>query len=110
MLNKFLQSVLHPERYHGNVFRPPFFEGWYFKLVTEDQQNAFAVIPGVSLTRKKEQSHAFVQVLEGNSGAVHVFRYPLSAFRSDSKSFNISIGENHFSLDGVSLSLEDYGF
>lgn len=105
MMRRFMQAVLHPERFHGDLFRPPFFEGWYFKLVTADQSRAFAIIPGLSISKDESGSHAFIQVLDGNTGEVHVARYPVSSFRNDPKRFNIAIGENHFSLDGISIHL-----
>jgi hypothetical protein len=32
--------------YHGHGKRPPFFEGWYYKLVSADETQRYAVIPG----------------------------------------------------------------
>ena len=28
-----IRGILHPEAYHGHLFEPPYFEGWYVKLV-----------------------------------------------------------------------------
>ena len=30
---RWLSTTLNPEAYHGSGRRPPFFEGWYFKVV-----------------------------------------------------------------------------
>jgi hypothetical protein len=49
--------------YHGHGKQPPFFEGWYYKLVSADETHRIAVIPGVQLG---EDGHAFVQVLDGD--------------------------------------------
>jgi len=47
---RFLRNTLHPARYHGRLRdqRPPFFEGWYFKVVDATERHRFAFIPGVS--------------------------------------------------------------
>ena len=35
-----------PSPYHGEKYKRPFFEGWYNKLVTDDDQS-LAIIPGI---------------------------------------------------------------
>jgi len=35
-----------PSAYHGGKNKRPFFEGWYNKLVTDDDQS-LAIIPGI---------------------------------------------------------------
>jgi hypothetical protein len=37
-----------------------FFEGWYFKLVSPDQTEVFAFIPGIAFGKKSEHSHSFL--------------------------------------------------
>ena len=101
----FMQSALHPERFHGEVRTPPFFEGWYIKLVTADRSEGFAFIPGISITRDGEGSHAFVQVLNGSSGEVQVVDYAVDDFYWHPCAFDVHIGVNHFSLEGISLDL-----
>jgi len=46
-----LHSALHPASYHGHGKRPPFFEGWYYKLVDASEQARYAVIPGIFLSK-----------------------------------------------------------
>ncbi len=64
----FFQKVLHPDWYHGHGKQPPFFEGWYFKLIDATERYRYAVIPGIFLSRDREKHHAFVQVLDGQTG------------------------------------------
>ena len=71
-LKRIYQSIHHPEQYHGEILTPPFFEGWYFKIVTADQSRAFALIQGISFSPDGSSDHAFIQVLEGNTGRVEV--------------------------------------
>jgi tocopherol cyclase len=104
-LIEYMQSVLHPERFHGDVLTAPFFEGWYIKLVTADLSEAFAFIPGISITKDGAGSHAFVQVLNGSSGEVQVVDYPVDEFYWDPRAFDVHIGGSHFSLEGINLDL-----
>ena len=103
-MTSFLHTLLHPSLYHGHKARPPFFEGWYFKLVSADETKRLAVIPGVILG---QDGHAFVQVLDGVRGEGAYFRYPLSDFAASREEFQLQIGPNHFSLDRIQLELPE---
>jgi len=87
--------------------KPNQFEGWYFKLVDANEENAIAVIPGVSFGRSKRESHCFIQVLDGRTHNAHYFRFPLEDFQSDDKQLRISIQDNEFRMDGIDLQLKD---
>jgi hypothetical protein len=100
-------NLFHPERYHGHRRTPPFFEGWYYKLVDAHQQHRYAIIPGIFLSDDPDQQHAFIQILDGTSGAASYHRFPASEFRAASDRFDVHIGPNHFSDSGLSLHLED---
>ncbi len=106
-LRKFIKTTLHPEMYHGKVMTPPFFEGWYFKVVDSTGKNRFAFIPGVFVGKTAEDSHAFVQVLEGESQRVEYHRYPIDQFWSAEDRFELRIGENKFSLNQISLNIKN---
>ncbi|MBN1640501.1 MAG: hypothetical protein JXA09_04630 [Anaerolineae bacterium] len=97
-------QVLHPERYHGHRKRPPFFEGWYYKLVDRSEQQRYAVIPGIFLSDDPAQQHSFVQVLDGSAGAATYHRYPPDAFWAAPDAFEVHVGPNRFT--GASLSLD----
>lgn len=97
--------VLRPELYHGSVLRPPFFEGWYFKVVDEQQMHRFAFIPGIFLGHSREGSHAFVQVLDGSTGQVEYHRYKVEEFQAAPDVFDLHVGPNHFTLDGIELNI-----
>lgn len=101
-----IQRVLHPDWYHGHHKRPPFFEGWYFKLIDASEQHRYAVIPGIFLSDDPEKYHAFVQVLDGLTGAAAYFRFPPEAFMAAENDFDVKIGPNRFRRDGISLNLE----
>lgn len=100
-----IQTTLHPDRYHGHDKKPPFFEGWYYKLVDATERNRYAVIPGVSLNAGGGGPHSFVQVLDGSTGKTGYHVYPLPAFRAARDAFDVHIGPNHFTAEAITLDL-----
>lgn len=106
-MKNYLKFVLHPELFHEGWLKPPFFEGWYFKLVNAEQSEAWAFIVGVFRQHEIEASHAFIQVLEGNTGKVQVFTYPYESFISDPSHFHIKVEENEFDLSGMRVHLQN---
>ena len=103
----FMDRTLHPAWYHGLGKKPPFFEGWYFKLVSADRAQRFAVIPGIFLSEDPEKHHAFVQVFDGISGEATFHRYPPDQFQISQADFDLRIGANRFSLNGITLDIAD---
>jgi len=103
---QFFRSILHPDRYHGHGKKPPFFEGWYYKLVDAAEARRYAVIPGVFLSRDPERQHAFVQVLDGRTGESAYHRYPTDAFWAARDQFEVRIGRNRFTAYDIELDLE----
>lgn len=106
-MNSYIQHVMHPENYHEGWIKTPFFEGWYFKLVTADRQAAYAFIVGVFRKPSRAESHAFIQVLDGNTGDVKVFDFPHEAFYFNRETFEIRIGNNQFTRQAMTLDLSD---
>lgn len=98
-----IYGILHPEVYHGFKKKPPFFEGWYFKLVSADEQHKLAIIPGVILG---QDAHAFVQVLDGVAGSTAYVKYPMADFQAEKSRFAIRIGQNQFDEHHLSLVLD----
>ena len=103
----FSPTLFHPERYHGHRRRPPFFEGWYFKLVDASEAGRYAVIPGIFLSKDPNRHHAFVQILDGTTGEATYHRYPAEAFRAATDGFEVEIGPNRFSDRTVVLDIDD---
>jgi tocopherol cyclase len=98
-----LQSMLTPAIYHGFEMKPPFFEGWYFKLVSADERHKVAVIPGIILGR---DAHAFVQVFDGVEGTTAYHTFPIGEFQADRRRFAVRIGGNSFDDRGLSLAID----
>lgn len=96
------REILHPSMYHGFHKKPPFFEGWYYKLVSADEREKIAIIPGVILG---SDAHAFIQMIDGVSGTTQYFSYPLEQFKANPTLFDISVDENHFDSTQFSLNI-----
>ncbi len=97
-----LRKLYEPELYQGSNRLSRYFEGWYYKVVSEDR--AFAVIPGVS--RSPSDPHAFIQFIDGTAGISSYHRFSLSDFSYSNDEFSITIGESHFSLHEMTVKLE----
>jgi len=102
-----LRNLFHPERYHGHRRKPPFFEGWYYKLVDPSEHHRLAVIPGIFLSDDPQHHHAFVQVLDGTTGDATYHRYPASDFEAARDTFDVRIGPNRFHSSGFTLDIAD---
>jgi hypothetical protein len=100
-------SLLNPAGYHGHAARPPFFEGWYYKLIDPTTTHRFAVIPGIFKNRDPQQAHAFIQVLNGETGTATYHRYPTSEFWASRSGFELRIGPNRFTQHALRLEIDD---
>ena len=105
-----MRNVFRDDKYQG-LQKTNYFEGWYFKSVTSNQNISIAVIPGVSLA--KDDIHAFIQVFvymnktSKKSVNNYYFRFDINDFKADKHKFEVWIKDNKFSLEGITLNLED---
>jgi len=105
-LSSYITGVRHPEGFHGEGRTKNFFEGWYFKFVSQDQSQRWAVIPGIFRGLGGEsRDEAFVQVLDGATGRSWYHVYPVEEFKASADSFDVHVGPNHFSAKGATLDL-----
>ena len=112
-MTPFLFRPFHPILYQGVARMKNYFEGWYFKQVAGGPGTAnptkgargFAFIPGIS--RSDTGDHAFIQTIDGMTGASRYFTFPASAFSFSDSPFGIRIADNRFSLTGLSADLAD---
>jgi tocopherol cyclase len=105
-----LKKIFYPEIFQGGYKKKNYFEGWYYKIIDNKMENAFAVIPGVSYGKSREDSHAFIQVLNSRKRKVSYFKYDISSFSYDKKRFGIEIGGSCFSDKEISLNIRDSDF
>lgn len=102
-----LTKVWHQEAFQGTHRKKGYFEGWYLKLIDETRASVFALIPGVSIGKTKEESHAFVQLINAVTGKTEYFRFDFDAFSADRKRFDVRIDGNHFWDSGVEVDLQN---
>ena len=104
-----LRSLWNPGSYHGKDPDKQFFEGWYLKVISADQKERLAIIPGVFNHPDPDRRHAFVQILDGMSNNVIYHRFENSAFQASSSDFSIQITDNYFHSNGCVLNLDSQG-
>jgi len=106
MWQKKIQSLFHPERYHGWGKTKKYFEGWYYKALTADQKYAFAFIPGIAMD-KNGRKQAFIQVLDGKKQTAGFIRFPADDFVAAANTYQIKISDNIFSFNQMVLNLKN---
>ncbi|MGI5916738.1 MAG: tocopherol cyclase family protein [Anaerolineae bacterium] len=100
-----LTNLWRPAAYHGRGKTRNYFEGWYYKVVDPTGAHRYAFIPGVFLGPTGEESHAFVQWLNGVTGETRYLRYPLTAFDASRCELNVRVGGNHFFANRMVLDI-----
>jgi tocopherol cyclase len=104
MLGKKIKSLFNPDHFQGWGKKRNYFEGWYFKFLNQDESRAFAIIPGVAMD-DAGNSHSFIQVLDGRMKTAEYHKFGIDVFLPSPDRFLVSIGNNHFSGDSISLDL-----
>ena len=97
-------NIWKPNNYHGFGKKKNFFEGWYYKLITEDRNYSFAIIPGIFLA--KENSYSFIQFYNGKELNAHYFKYDKKEFYASKRDFDVTIENNNFKLDYLKLNID----
>ncbi len=96
-----------PWLFQGLRKKNTYFEGWYFKI-SDQNQRSFSFIPGISLSAN--DSHAFIQFIDGSSASTTYHRFELEEFSTSDEPFFIKIGKNYFGQDSLNVDLEQDGF
>jgi len=99
-----ISRIFRPEIFQGNLRKKNYFEGWYFKHVSQNLDHVWSFIPGVSLT--KSDPHAFIQVINGITGESEYITYKLRDFSWNNKTFYIKIGESVFTDKYIDLNIQ----
>ncbi len=99
-----MHRIFQPILFQGINKKKNYFEGWYYKLISEDRRSVIALIVGISLGKDGE-NHAFIQFFDALSGRTEYLRYPLSAFQFENDRFCVTIGKNLFTRDRVKLDI-----
>lgn len=101
-MNK-IKKIFNPEYFQGNLKSENYFEGWYYKLTNLEENFSYAIIPGISLS---DDSHAFIQVIEGKSGKTYNFTFDIKEFTYGKKDLLAKIGDNVFTKNSIKLNLK----
>ncbi len=101
-----MYKLYHPEIFQGSLSKKKYFEGWYFKLVTTDERQAIAIIPGIAIYDDADR-HAFIQIINGTAQTTLYHRFALETFYADEKELYVKIGDNHFSKTKIVLDLPE---
>ncbi|MFN0173484.1 MAG: tocopherol cyclase family protein [Saprospiraceae bacterium] len=104
MLLTKLRSIWNPDQFQGWGRTNRYFEGWYFKIVSADEQHAMAFIPGISMGENGD-SHAFIQVMDGKACKAEYHRFDAAEFRPSRHGFEVFVGNNFFSSKKIILDL-----
>lgn len=90
--------------FQGNLKNKQYFEGWYFKHISADQDSALSIIPGISLNPK--DSHSFIQLIDGLKGTSQYIRYAIEDFNFDYRNHQLKVGKSIFTEKFLSLNIE----
>jgi tocopherol cyclase len=99
------QLALNPGRYHGRNKKPPFFEGWYYRIIDKHKQESMVIIPGIFLHPDSSKSTSFIQVIDGKTLGSHFLEFPVDLFLSSNKKFEIAVSGNTFLTDQIILDI-----
>ena len=104
MITYKIHALWHPECYHGWGKSKRFFEGWYYKVVSENQMHALAIIPGIAMD-ENGQKQSFIQVLDGKNLNASYHKFKAKEFQPDPKKHALKIQKNFFSKNNLKLNL-----
>jgi tocopherol cyclase len=102
-----MTKIWNPEVFQGRGKKKDYFEGGYFKSVSNDEKIAYAIIAGLSITKTLNNSHSFVMFVDAHNKDLHYYQYPLSSFWANKEKFEIKIGKNSFSLNNIILDMDN---
>src|SRR5690606_10117844 len=79
----------------------------YYKLISANEAQRYAIIPGVFLSKSPELQHAFIQLLDGTLDTASYHAFPFTSFNAATTTFEVAIGPNHFSEERLTLQIDD---
>lgn len=103
-----------PIEFQGSLTKRNYFEGWYYKQVSQKGDITLSLIPGISLFDRDK--HSFIQYILSyinDSGEKEVMsgyvRFPVETFYYQKEPFKIQVGKSIFTEKKIFLDLEDQG-
>ena len=105
-----MKNRRYPEAFQGNLKKDNYYEGWYNKISDKNKQITYAFIPTIAINSKTNNSQAFIQVLNGQTGKMHYIRHALDQFENlSNNTFKVRINKNYFSNRGFFLDIDQNG-
>lgn len=104
MLLTRLHAFFNPEQFQGWGKKRNYFEGWYYKIISNNGEKAYAFIPGIAMDTKGNK-HAFIQVLDGKQKTSAYHRFDIKEFKPSAKKLRIQLNKNSFSENHLQLDL-----
>ena len=101
-------KIYKPEVFQGILKERNYFEGWYFKHVSKNLEHVYSFIPGVSLSGN--DSHAFIQVINGITGRTEYIMYPLDEFNWDKNNLHLTVGSSVFTENNIEVNIKNKNF
>ena len=103
--NEKIMFLRDPSAYHGEKNKRPFFEGWYHKLVTSDDQS-LVIIPGIYRSGENNNQTAFIMIFDGISGDLFYEKFEVNQFNCSTSSYDLQIGSNYFSPKRIIIDID----
>lgn len=91
-------------RFRKTSSKKPYFEGFYFKLITEDQL-MLILIAGISISKSSE--YAFIQVISNKHKKNKIFKFPIEVVSNRKGNDGFLIANNQFNSKNIQVNLED---
>ena len=98
-------KIFKTEVFQGNLSKKNYFEGWYFKNVSADNNSVYAFIPGISLSGN--DSHSFIQVINGITGETHYISYDIKDFKWEKDKLWVQVGKSIFTDNYIDISIDE---
>ncbi len=99
-----LSALFNAEQYHGWGKTKRYFEGWYYKVLNEAEDQAFAFIPGIAMDENGAQQ-AFIQVLDGKKLTAEYYKFSAEDFQPTAGQHQLQLADNSFSTQQIQLNL-----
>ena len=98
-------KIFKTEVFQGNLSKKNYFEGWYYKNVSADNNSVYAFIPGISLSGN--DSHSFIQVINGITGETHYISYDIKDFKWEKDKLWVQVGKSIFTDNYIDISIDE---
>lgn len=92
--------------YKGSHKKKHYFEGWYYKCVSLNDDHTISLIPGIS--KNDKEPHAFIQVIVNNHKKImtQYVRFNMSDFNYNKQTNQVTIQDNIFGINAFEINIK----